>query len=253
MKSEKEKNAIFSDKNAFRRKVSLALVQVEGLAEEELATALAYELEPYSMIPAADAAVAWRDEESPDRAMRVFDVAVVRRKPAGASSAAAGKWMKPLAAAAVVAIAAMACDYARLASRAGALEESLAARAPLQAELDSISARTAALKREASSIRSARERAAAADMECAGLRAAYPAFFDALSVAVGRVVVGNIAKGAEEFSLALTLAAADGKTGSEAVCDLAREASSRGWEFSLGDITASDGGLARFDAAARLR
>lgn len=251
MKSEKDIKRIFADKDAFRREVSLARVQVEGLSRDELASALAYELEPYSKIPAIEADVAWRDVESPDGAMLVFDVALVRRRSSAGGAAGPEKRLKALVFLGVAVVLAVAADGFLLKRRSGGLEKSLSERSPLQAELDRIAAKSSALQREAAAVRGAREEAVKAQGVCAAVRAAYPDFLDALSVIGGRAVVKKISRGDGDFSLAFTLASSDEKTGSEVMSDLARETARRGWELRPGDIAPAAGALVEFNAVAR--
>lgn len=252
MKSEKDIKRIFADKDAFRREVSLARVQVEGLSRDELASALAYELEPYSKIPALEADVAWRDVESPDGAMLVFDVALVRRRSSAGGAAGPEKFIRPLSVAAVALILALCGDYAYLEWRINALEDSLATRAPLQRELDDLAKRASGLNRQTQDIRSSREAAQKAQRECAILRAAFPGLLEALSVVGGRVVVKSLVKGKDDFSLEFTFAAADGETGNEAMTSLSRELAKRGWSFETRDFSGgSPGALVEIKAAAR--
>ena len=55
----KERQYAKEDANAFRQQVRMAAVQVTGLRQDELAMALAYEVEPFSGVPAGDAEVAY--------------------------------------------------------------------------------------------------------------------------------------------------------------------------------------------------
>lgn len=251
MKSEKDIKRIFADKNAFRREVSLARVQIDGLSDDELAGVLAYELEPYCAIPAADQYVAWKEAESPDRAMRVFDVAVVRRGRDAASSAGAQKYVKVLSFAGVALLLALCCDYVHIRWRASSLEKSLSSRAPLQSEIDSLSKRASALRRQTQEIRSARESFVRTHRSCAELRGAYLGALDALSAVGGKAVVKKISKGAGDFSLEFAFAAADGKCGSDIMSALSKETAKRGWRLIPGDIVSLGEGLVEFDAAAR--
>ncbi len=254
MKNEKETKRIFADKDAFRREVSLARVQVEGLSRDELASALAYELEPYSKIPAIEADVAWKDAVSPDAAMRVFDVALVRRRSAAGGAAGLEKFIRPLSAAAAALILALCGDYAYLRYRIDALEDSLASRAPLQRELDDLSRRASRLDRQTQDIRSTREAVQKAQRAFAGLRGAYPGLLEALSAVGGRVVVKSLVKGKDEFTVEFAFAAADGEAANEAMTLLSGELAKRGWTFETHDFSGgSAGALVEIKAAARFR
>ena len=115
MIGEKEMKRIFSDRNAFRRTVNLAAVQVEGLSDDELSTALSYEVEPYSMIPAAEAEVAWKEIDGGDIAVKSFDVAIVRKqKKRGSIGEGLEKYLKAFVVLAIVLVMALAVDYVLL-------------------------------------------------------------------------------------------------------------------------------------------
>lgn len=251
MKREKEKDRVFADKGACRRRVNLARVQIEGLGDGELATALAYEVEPYSHIPAAEAQVAWKESESGDPAIRMFEVAVVRRR-AERSVGGMERCLGALVILGVLALAALAADFAYMKYRFRALEESLSRRAPLQRELDALAAKASKAKNRAAAIRSAREDAVKAQAECARLRGAHLGFLQALSGLGGKAVVKSIAPGKEPFSLAFALAAVDERSGSEVMTGLTAELARRGWELSPGDVTgAGNGEIVVFNAEAR--
>ena len=78
--SRKKTDSVMDDPSAFRQQVRIAAVQVTGLRPDELAAALAYEVEPLSGIPAAEAELAYSPVVDPDPTVRVYDVAVRRRK-----------------------------------------------------------------------------------------------------------------------------------------------------------------------------
>jgi hypothetical protein len=136
MRSEKDIKRIFSDRGALCRQVRLAAVQVEGLGDEELAMALAYELEPYSSIPAADAEVAWRELDGEDRSMRVFEAAVIRRtRSRRGLGGDMGRILRFAYAAGAIALLAAGADYAITRFESGRLGSSLERRLRLQQEL----------------------------------------------------------------------------------------------------------------------
>ena len=76
--SRKKTDSVMDDPSAFRQQVRMAAVQVTGLRPDELSTALAYEIEPFSGIPAAEAELAYSPVVDPDPTVSVYDVAVRR-------------------------------------------------------------------------------------------------------------------------------------------------------------------------------
>jgi hypothetical protein len=250
MNSEKDIKRIFGDKNAFRREVALAAVQIEGLGEGEISTALAYEVEPYSAIPAAAAEVAWREIEGDDPSVRIFDVAVVRRAEKK-NAAGLARWLKPAMMLGVLILIAVGADYAYLEYRTSRLEQSLAAREPLQRELDRIAKKRDGFRRRAAEIRSGREAAVKAQDDCAALRRAYLDFFEVLSALDGKAVIKSISAGKDPFSLEFSLLAVDERSGSSAMSALTGDLADRGWELQIGDLGADVGAMVRFRGKAR--
>jgi hypothetical protein len=251
MKSEKDIKRIFSDKSAFRREVALAAVQIEGLGDEELAGALAYEVEPFSSVPAAEAEVAWKEVAAPDPSVRVFDVAVIRRTAKKRCDALSRLFVPAVVLGAVI-LAAAGADYLHLRRKAGQIEESLAVRSPLQQELSSLSRRAGEANRRAQEIRARRESAAKAQDECARLRRAYLDFFESLSVIGGKAVVKSVSPGDGPFTLSFVMAAADERSGGAALAALNGELARRGWTLEPGDMSGSGGGaMAVFNVKAR--
>lgn len=252
MKSAKEKDRIFADKGAFRRRVSLASVQLEGLGESEIAMALAYEVEPYSAIPAAEAEVAWSDVESDNASVRVFEVAVVRRRKGGASGGASEKWVKPLAAVGALILLATAGEALYMRHRCAVLEKSLGEREVLQRELDRLSKRASEARARAEELRVRRETAVKARERCTKERGAYLDFLEGVASVGGRTVLKSIAAGTESFSLELLLASADAQSAAESLDALTVSLAQRGWKVEPGDIGASaGGGLVEIKAKAR--
>jgi hypothetical protein len=251
MKNAKEKENIYSDKRAFRREVRLARVQVEGLSREELAMVLAYEIEPYSSIPASEASVEWREIESQEEGMRVFDVALLRKREKKNGAFDVERLIKPLSFIAVVLLAAMACDYFHIRKNIASIEKSLTRRMPLQADLMRLDNKISAINRQAQDIRIKRESVEKAQKECALLRSAYCDFLSSLSVIGARAIVRKIEKGKEDFSLSFVLAALDEKVGSEALSDLTDDMSKKGWEIQVADMVSTGGAIVEIKATAR--
>ncbi len=244
-----------NDPGAFRRKVRVPAMQVAGLTPEELSTALAYEVESASGVPAAEADIAWTSVVDPDPEMRAYDVAV-RRKTASAASFGAEKVLKLLMFGAFALVAALVADFAYLTLRTRSVEKELAERAPLDAEIKSIDRRAKANRDEAARLRLARAQKEAAHFRVAALRRAHPALMDALANASGgRMVVREISP-AGPFAVEMRAAAATAEDCAHSLSALTRAARSAGWRAWPGDITPGEGGMSvfscrfAFDAAA---
>lgn len=232
-------NRIWEDPKAYRQQVSLAAVQAAALSGDDLALALAYEVEPFSKIPAPEAQVAWREIEAADKALRTFEVAVVRRGGAGAKSANRAFSNLLLAAPAVLIALALACDALIINSQLKENDKMLATRRPLDAQIRRVERQTLDARNAADAIRSKREAFAAAQTRSAELRSAYLEIMDAIAeTCAGRIVVKEFASTAP-FSLSMTSIAGDAQQAADAMAFLASAASSRSWRLEPGEIAAS--------------
>lgn len=227
-------------------------VQTEGLSDDELAVALAYEVEPFSRIPAAEAETAWRPVTSDDPAFRVFEVAVVRRAGTGTGAAHSARLLLPLVCLGVLAVSLTAADFAYLTFRLGKLERTVAVRKPLQAQLDRLQKQAEADRRAAQAERDRRDAAVRAQEKFARFRAAYPALLKALSDSFsGRAVVKSINKGGSAFAVSIRATAADARTATEVMVALTRTLAEKGWTLLPGLIETGAGSTAVFSCEAR--
>ena len=234
--SERDKQDVWSDPQAFRQRVRLPAAQVALLSPEELAAALAYEVEPFSNIPAAAAEVAWREAEEPDASVKAFDVAVVRREKRGNAGRMPSAWLWAFA---VLALVAVAGDFAFLTWRIDRLERTVAEQTPLDAQLRSLAAEARSYEDEAARVRDVRTRWCEAQDRVAILRAAYARLMDAVaSVCGGRTVVKRFASDGV-FSVEMRAVAVSAPACAEVLADLTRAAAAKGWRLEPGEIAAS--------------
>ena len=239
---------IWSNPKAFRQQVRLAAVQVAALSEEELPQALAYEVEPFSKIPASEAEVAWRELPETDAAVKAYEVAVVRAKGAGAKGAArAEARMLPLWIFAALVAAGVACDGGLLAWRRNTLERAVAEQKPLDAQIRRLERQTLDNRAEAAAERESRERMRAAQDRLESMRSAYPMLMDAVAgVCGGRTVVREFSSDGR-YSVSLRAVAVSAPVCGEVVADLTRAAAERGWRLVPGGIeTSAQGTTAEF-------
>jgi len=221
----------------------MAAVQVAGLRPEELAQALAYEVEPFSGIPAAEADVGFKTIADPDPSVRVYDVAVRRRKRRGASSGGLDRWLKPAVVFACMLGTLLVADGIFLVCRKSSLAKSVVERRPLQTQLDRLRREAKSARDGASSIRSKREAAIRAQDEAADLRAAHADLLDCLAVACGeRAVVSAVAPGEAARTLHVRAIGVSAEAAAEVMRLLTVHASVKGWRVVPGTITASGTG-----------
>ncbi|MBP5510265.1 MAG: hypothetical protein J6Z49_05055 [Kiritimatiellae bacterium] len=247
----KRQEKIFAEKNAFHQEVRMPAVQTEGLSDDELAVALAYEVEPFSRIPASEAEVAWRPVSGDDSAFRVFEVAVVRRAGNGKGTERAARLLFPLACAGVLAVLLGVADFANLSRRLGKLEKTVAVRKPLQAQLDRLRKQADADRRAAQVERDRREAAIKAQEKFARIRAAYPALLKALSDSFsGRAVVQSIDKGGA-FAVTIRATASDARTATDVMVACTRALAEQGWKLRPGAVETGYASTAVFSCEAR--
>ena len=239
---------IWEDAKAFRRRVRLPAAQVAALAPGELEAALAYEVEPFSGVAASAAEVAWREVESVDRNAKTYDVAVRARgggKSAGADAAGA-KFLKPLAIAGALLLAAAATDAALLAFRISSLESEVAERSALDGEVKAIRRMAGSARARARETREAREAEAAAQKRADSSRSAYPEIMSAIaSVCGGKVIVKSFSA-PEAFEMEISAAAPDAPSAAAAMSRLTQEAAKAGWKLRTGPIDSAAGAAANF-------
>ena len=231
----------------FKQRVRMAAVQVSGLSGDDLKMALAYEVEPFSGIPAVEAEVQFECVADADTAVRVYDVTITRKRKRGIGGGAfgglggLGQSAKPALIFAGIVILTIAVDFAYLSIARSRVKCELKEREPLQAEIDVI--REAARKdRDATAqLRRDREARAAAQERCAELRAAYPEVFKAIARAFGgNATLKSFIGGG--FQLELNAFAVSEEAAIEAMTKLDGEARKCGWNFRPGVISAVNQG-----------
>lgn len=235
---------IFDNPKAFRQQVRLAAVQVAALGEDELAAALAYELEPFSKIPSSEAAVAWRESAESTAAVKVYDVAVVRRRAGKGSGGSDGerRWNIIVAAVALLAVVAVAVDWFAMASRIDGLRRDVAAQMPLDEELRRLDDRVRNVHAEAAAIREKRQSAERAHGTVESLRSSLTGALDAVAaVCGGRIVVKEISS-PEHFVLEFRAAAESAENAAAIMAQLGDAVVVRGLRLESGAISASSTG-----------
>jgi len=235
------RDEIWENPKAFRQQVTLARVQVEALGEEDLASALAYEVEPFSGIVASQAEVAWRVvEDAGGKDVVAFDVAVARQwKSTSKGKKARSVWMWL---GAVMALLAVGADWACLKHEAAVLREAVAEQEPLDAQIRQIRDNAAKVRQSARQLKGSREKLAEAQDDIEAMRSAYPKLMDAIASACrGRTVVKSFTS-TGPFEVEMNAVAASAQSCSDVMAALSRIAPEKGWKLAAGEIASSEQG-----------
>ena len=241
------KNDVRSDPTAFRQQVRMAAVQTEGLHPEELAAALAYEVEPFSGIAPDEAEVAYQEAEGGDPSVRVYEVAVRRRTRRTGARGDLSRYLKQAVWAGIALLALVALDFGVTAWRTARLDRVVARQSQLDAQVNGVRNATRQKQEEIRTIRESRQAAERAQDAAERLRAAYAEMLSEIATACEtRAVVKSIGGGARQIVLravALSTAAA-----AETMEALSLRATKRGWKLETGPIAVQGAGpLATFE------
>ena len=233
---------IWDDPKAFRQRVRMVAAQVDGLGAEELARALAYELEPVSGVPADEAEVVWRAADEPDAAFRSFETAVVRRTRRRGVGDFGARALKPLGVLGLLLVAAAVADGVWLRHARTVREEEVRRRQPLENRLQDLRRRTAAADAARTAAETARAAAETAQRACAELRAAFPAMMDAIAGSFGGRAVVKALEPTGPFAVRVRAVAADAATAADVMVAMTRALAEKGWTLEPGPVQAEPGG-----------
>lgn len=241
------KNDVRNDPTAFRQQVRMAAVQVAGLRPEELTAALAYEVEPFSGIPADEAEVAYEPVEDADPSIRVYEVAVRRRTRGTGGRGGLERHLKPAVVVGCALLALVGIDFGVMAVRTARLEKVVARQGLLDAQVNGVRNAARQKREEIRAIREGRQAAERAQDAAARLRAAYAEMLSEIAAACEtRAVVKSIGGGARQIVLravGLSTAAA-----AETIENLSLRAAKCGWRLETGPIAVQGTGpMANFE------
>ena len=204
----KKTDSVMDDPSAFRQQVRIAAVQVTGLRPDELAAALAYEVEPLSGIPAAEAELDYTPVVDADPTVRVYDVAVRRRK--GRAGTGGSRFLLPLVILGILVLLVAGADFVRTSARLRALKKDVAAQGALQAQLDAVRS--------------------------------YAEILDTIASACGeRAVLTSL--GGDAFAIRLSGVAVTADAAAETLVALTEAAAKQGWRVAPGPIAVRTPGL----------
>ena len=237
---------ILEDTAAFRQQVRMAAVQVNGLRSDELQMALAYEVEPSSGVPAAEAELAFRAVPDPDPTVRVFEVVVRRRR--ATEGGVLRRWRVPIAVCLLLLLAFVAVDFVRTSLALSTMTHEVRTREALQAQVDAGRHAAAADRRAAEELRTRRQNVARAQDEAARLRAAWPDLLRAIASACGEKAVLKEISASGPYRARLAATAITPEAASQVMVALSAAAARAGWRFRPGTIATSvQGTTANFD------
>ena len=215
-------------------------IQVAGLSDAELQSALAYEVEPFSGISSAQAEIEYARVDDADRSVRVFDVVVRRRAKRGPAFSGAAK--KAAIAMSVLAAVAIAADFSYGMWRMRSLKADVAARAPLQARVASARSEVARVRAETDALRSERLRFERSQREADLLRSAYPVLMDTIASSCGGMMVARGFSADAPFSAEMSATAVSVQACGEVMAGLSRACAAANWRVAPGQIGASERG-----------
>lgn len=235
MTKEREKDDIMNDPQAFRQRVRLAAVQVEGLRPEELAAALAYEVEPFSGITADVAEVRYKPVEEDDPSVRVYDVAVRRRVGRRIGRGDLGRWLRPALVVGALILLLVGADFAWQSWHLSHLGRIVARQGILDSQVSGIRTVARQKREEARLIREGRQSMERAQAEVAQLRSAYREILAEIATACGeRAVVESMAGGPRQIVLRAAALSAD--AAAETMSILSTRGATCGWILEPGPI-----------------
>ena len=229
--------SVMDDPSAFRQQVRMAAVQVAGLKPSELEAALAYEVEPSSGIPAAEAEIGFRLLTDDDPTVRVYEVAVRRRK--AQSAAGAERFVRPLMILGVVVLALVAVDAVVTLRTQSRLARDVAERERLDARIKAVQREARAAREEAQGVRAKREAAVKAQDDVARYRAAWPELLDAIAESCGGGAVLTSLESGGPFRVKMRATAVSPRAAADVMVSLAAAAGKKGWRVRPGATAVS--------------
>lgn len=232
--------SVMDDPTSFRQQVRMAAVQVTGLKTSELEMALAYEVEPSSGIPAAEAEIEFRLLADDDPTVRVYEVAMRRRK---AKSATGGeRFVKPLSILGVIVVLGVAVDAAYTLWTRSGLEREVAACERLDAKVKAVQREAKSARDEAQAVRARREAAMKAQDDVARLRSAWPRLLRSIAQSCGDRAVLTSLSSDGAFRVKFSATTVSPRSAADVMVELSKAAAKAGWRVVPGSTSTSEHG-----------
>ena len=232
--------SVMDDPTAFRQQVRMAAVQVAGLKPSELEMALAYEVEPSSGIPAAEAELEFRLLAGDDPTVRVYEVAVRRRRAKAATGGE--RFLKPLILFGAVVILGVAADAVHVLWETSQLSRDVALRERLDAKVKAVQREARCARDEAQAVRANREAAARAQEEVARLRFAWPRLLRSIAQSCGDRAVLTSLSSDGAFRAKFSATTVSPRTAADVMVELSKAAGDAGWRVVPGATATSERG-----------
>jgi len=271
----------------FRQRVNLPSAQVAGLTEAELASALGFEVEPFSGIPRAESRLAWKRVNAADAARAVYDVVQIRTRDLAEAVAKARKAKKTVLAVtavpdaaigetiedlpwvpvksgggisvrwpvlaglgAMLLVLAMGGHWWRQRSERRTLEREVSVQLRLQGEKNALESRISTARQEIAALRERRMESERAQQNAEVLRSAWRLLLEAVPKACRDESVLKSVKATGAYSAQLTGLALSTASATRTFVRLTEELKppKSGWRLTPGAISSpADGGTVTFE------
>ena len=238
----KDKDRVWDDPKAFRQQVRLAAVQVAGLSPDELEVALAYEVEPFSAIPAKDAELVFRPVDDPDATVRVFDVAVRRRQQKSGGSCLLNIVLGVVGLAAIALLVLAWRDYEHIKAEEARLAAETTRRSAFAGELAALQKAVDKSRNETKAHRDNRVGITRGRQNTEVLRDVYKTLLATVSEAFGNDAVLKQIKCPKPYSAEITAMSLNTKAASATLVRLSSALVPKGWTIEPGPLTSNGSG-----------
>ena len=228
------KEKIWDDPKAFHQQVRMAAVQVAGLSPDELEIALAYEVEPFSAISAKDAQLVFRPVADPDATVRVFDVAVVRKRRKTGDSLAVNCVLALLGLVAAALLAMAWRDYEHIKAEEVRLAAETTQRSAFAGELAALQKAVDKNRNDTKAHRDNRVAVTRGRQNTEVLRDVYRTFLSSVSGSFGDNAVLKQVKCPKPYAAEITAMSLSTKAASETLVKLSGALVPRGWTIEPG-------------------
>lgn len=238
--------SVMDDPMAFRTQVRMASVQVSGLSRGEIEMALAYEVEPVSLIPASEAEVDFKQVEGDDPSVAVYNVAV--RKRIGKKAISGKRHIKVLSVIGVLILAFIAADAIILNRSLASLKSERLVRSRLDAKIKAARREESALRAETERLKAARAAAIAAQERVSSLRGAWLKVLGALASSCDGKAVVTALESKVPFKFKINATAVSASAATDVMASFSRSAAKEGWRVSPGStVSGAEEAMAKFD------
>ncbi|MBO5642908.1 MAG: hypothetical protein J6S51_02765 [Kiritimatiellae bacterium] len=227
--------------SVYRQRVSMAALQVDGLSKSEIASALAYEVEPFSGIAGSQAEVSFETVLSDDPSVRIFDVTVTR-KSKSSKNFDAKKLIKIASILSALLVVVIGADFFLLSRKIKTLSSSIEVRRPIDAKLRSLESKISNNNAEASRLEASCKAVESARASIAAKRKAYSALMEEVASGCAGQMVVKAFNSNGPFSVELEGSSMSVESCTASMLSLTRAACHAQWKASPGRMNADHTG-----------